>query len=137
MSMEEKMDISSPSPYSYIYHAARYTENDNIYDDYDTNGLIDVIKQLKKQVKVLKAENQKLESRVDTYAKWLDDGENQLWKEEQYHTETWLELQQMKQKVEELEKKIYILSHKLPHLFWKYILSRSDILTFVFENISG
>ena len=135
MSMEEKIDASHP--YTYIYHAGYTEENDNIYDDYDKNGLIDVVKQLKKQIKLFEAEKEKLESRVDAYAKWLDDGENELWKEQQHHGETWLELQEMKQKVEELEKKIYILTHKLPDLFWKYILSRSDILTFVFENISG
>ena len=46
------------------------------------------------------------------------------------------ELREIREGIKELEIELY-LSNKLQHLFWKYILAKSDILTFMFENVSG
>ena len=47
-----------------------------------------------------------------------------------------MKFNEIREGIKELEIELY-LSNKLQHLFWKYILAKSDILTFMFENISG
>ena len=47
-----------------------------------------------------------------------------------------IQLNEVREGLKELEIELY-LSNKLQHLFWQYILSKSDILTFMFENVSG
>ena len=131
--MEEKIDVSNNTP--------RYTDNNNnnVYDkyaQYNTKQLIDVIEHLKEQNGILKQENRDLD--FDRNNTWKDMYyyRDEFWQEQQDHRVTYFELIETKEKVKELEKEIFV-SNKIPHLFWKYILLKSDILTFMFEIICG
>lgn len=145
MNMEEKMDVSNNNN-TYIMnqvniynHTARSTENDNIYDkyaQYNAKELIDIIEHVKEQNGILKQENRDLD--FDRNNTWKDmyHYRNELWQEQQYHSETYFELIEKREKIKELEKELF-LSEKIPHLFWKYIVSKSDILRFIFEIVCG
>ena len=144
--MEEKMDVPNNT---YIMNQVniynnnntpRSTQNDNnIYDkygQYNKKELIDVIEHLEQQNGILKQENADLNFENSNTWKDMYYYRNELWQEQQHHSETYWELIEKREKIKELEKELF-LSEKIPHLFWKYILSKSDILKLIFEIVCG
>ena len=144
MSMEQKIDVPNNTyimnQVNIYNHTPRYTENDNNkydkYAQYNTKELIDIIEHVKEQNGILQQENADLNTEVNDTWKDMYYYQNEFWQEQQYHSETYFELIEKREKVKELEKELF-LSNKMPHLFWKYILSKSDILTFIFETVFG
>ena len=144
MSMEQKIDVPNNTyimnQVNIYNHTPRNTENDNNFYDkygqYTTKELIDVIEHLTEQNGILQQENRDLDFEVSNTWRDMYHYRDKFWQEQQEHGVTYIQLIKTKEKVKELEKELF-LSEKIPHLFWKYIVSKSDTLKFMFEIVCG
>ena len=121
----------------HIHHVVQQEiNNNNTYNDYTRQDLIVVVNYLKNELHTLQDEKRELNDLNNR--QWYDINyyKDELWQEKQYHSETWDEVLENREKIKDLENKLYA-SYKYSHLFWKYVLSNSPGLTFLFESISG
>ena len=114
----------------------REIQNENLYDEYERHELIDVINYVKNQNLIYQDEVKDYKHKNNEQWHDIKYYSDEWWKEKMSHAETEVELLEAREKIKELENKLY-LKYKLLKSFWFYVLKKWEYLTFVLENVTG